>query len=97
MKKEERVKEVETVKVNVPKFGTILTARPKGMSFSEYRHKLAMQNAKLKARRQFGFLCYKAIEVIEQEVGEHKIQRVRKYPPCVGKRFILNYVKLWQD
>lgn len=67
-------KEVETVKVNVPKFGEILTARPEGMSFSEYRHKLDMQNAKLKARRQFGFLCCKADE------------------PCVGKRFILNYV-----
>ena len=90
--KEAKVKEVETVKVNVPKFGEILTARPKGMSFSEYRHKLAMQNAKLKARMQFGFLCYKAIEVIEDEVGAYKNQRVRKYPPCVGKRFILNYV-----
>ena len=88
----EKVKEVEIVKVNVPKFGTILTARPKGMSFSEYRHRLAMQNAKLKARRQFGFLCYKAIEVVEEEVGEYKIQRTKKYPPCVGKKFILNYV-----
>ena len=84
--------ERKVVKVDVPKFGEILTARPKGMSFSEYRHRLAMQNAKLKARRQFGFLCYKAIEVIEEEVGEHKIQRAKKYPPCVGKRFILNYV-----
>ena len=86
------VKEVETVKVNVPKFGTILTARPKRMSFIEYRHQLAMQNAKLKARRQFGFLCYKAIEVFEHEVGGAKVQQVKKYPPCVGKRFILNYV-----
>lgn len=92
MKKEVKVKEVETVKVNVPKFGTILTARPKGMSFSEYRHKLAMQNAKLKARRQFGFLCYKAVEVIETELGGVKVQEVKKYPPCVGKRFIFNYV-----
>ena len=66
--------ERKVVKVDVPKFGTILTARPEGMSFSEYRHKLAMQNAKLKARRQSGFLCCKADE------------------PCVGKRFILNYV-----
>lgn len=90
--KEVKVKEVETVKVNVPKFGEILTARPKGMKFSEYRNRLAMQNAKLKARRQFGFLCYKAIEVLETEVDGHKIQSVKKYPPCVGKRFILNYV-----
>lgn len=90
--KEAKVKEVETVKVNVPKFGEILTARPEGMSFSEYRHRLAMQNAKLKARRQFGFLCYKAIEVIETAVEGQKLQSVRKYPPCVGKRFILNYV-----
>lgn len=90
--KEAKVKEVETVKVNVPKFGEILTARPKGMKFSEYRHKLAMQNAKLKARKQFGFLCYKAIEVFEHEAGGAKIQQVKKYPPCVGKRFILNYV-----
>lgn len=85
-------KEVETVQVNVPKFGEILTARPEGMSYDEYRHKLAMQNAKLKARRQFGFLCYKAIEVIQSEVGGEKLQSVKKYPPCVGKRFILNYV-----
>ena len=90
--KEVKVKEVETVKVNVPKFGTILTARPKEMSFIEYRHRLAMQNAKMKARKQFGFLCYKAIEVFEHEVGGAKIQQVKKYPPCVGKRFILNYV-----
>lgn len=84
--------EREVVKVNVPKFGTILTARPEGMSYQEYRHKLSMQNAKLKARRQFGFLCYKAIEVIETSIEGHKIQSVKKYPPCVGKRFILNYV-----
>ena len=84
--------ERKIVKVDVPKFGTILTARPEGMSFSEYRHKLAMQNAKIKARRQFGFLCYKAIEVIETAVEGQKFQSVRKYPPCVGKRFILNYV-----
>ena len=90
--KEVKVKEVETVKVNVPKFGTILTARPEGMSFIEYRHKLEMQKSKLKARKQFGFLCYKAIEVLETEVEGHKIQSVKKYAPCVDKRFILNYV-----
>ena len=84
--------ERKVVKVDVPKFGTILTARPEGMKFSEYRHRLAMQNAKLKARRQFGFLCYKAVEVIETAVEGQKFQSVRKYPPCVGKRFILNYV-----
>lgn len=89
---EKEVKEVETIKVDVPKFGTILTARPEGMSMSEYRHKRAIQNAKLKARKQFGFLCYKAIEVFEHEVGGAKVQQVKKYPPCVGKRFILNYV-----
>lgn len=90
--KEAKVKEVETVKVNVPKFGEILTARPKRMKFSEYRHKLAMQNAKLKARKQFGFLCYKAVEVYETELEGVKVQKVRKYAPCVNKRFILNYV-----
>ena len=89
---EVKVKEVETVKVNVPKFGEILTARPEGMSMIDYRYKRAMQNAKLKARKQFGFLCYKAIEVLETEVDGHKIQSVKKYAPCVGKRFILNYV-----
>lgn len=89
---EKEVKKIETVKVNVPKFGTILTARPEGMSYSEYRHKLALQNEKLKARRKFGFLCYKAIEVIETEVEGIKFQQAKKYPPCVGKKFILNYV-----
>ena len=92
MEKEVKVKEVETVKVNVPTFGEILTARPEGMSFQEYRHKLDVQRSKLKARKQFGFMCYKAIEVIESEVEGHKIQSTKKYPPCVGKRFILNYV-----
>jgi hypothetical protein len=82
----------EVVKVNVPKFGEILTARPEGMSFAEYRHKLDMQRSKFKARKQFGFLCYKAVEVLDTEVDGHKIQSVKKYPPCVGKRFILNYV-----
>lgn len=90
--KEVKVKEVETVKVNVPKFGEILTARPKGMKFSEYRNRLAVQNAKLKARKQFGFLCYKAVEVIETELEGVKVQKVQKYAPCVNKRFILNYV-----
>lgn len=89
---EKKVKEIETVKVNVPKFGTILTARPEGMSYREYRHKLAIQNEKLKARRKFGFLCYKAIEVIETAVEGQKFHSTRKYPPCVGKKFILNYV-----
>lgn len=92
MEKEVKVKEVEIVKVNVPKFGEILTARPKGMKFSEYRHRLAMQNAKLKARKQFGFLCYKAVEVIETELEGEKFQQVKRYSPCVNKRFILNYV-----
>lgn len=90
--KKVKVKEVETVRVNVPKFGTILTARPEGMSMSDYRYKRQMQNAKLKARKQFGFLCYKSIEVIESEIDGKKIQDVKTYPPCVGKRFILNYV-----
>ena len=90
--KEVKVKEVKTVRVNVPKFGTILTKRPEGMSFIEYRHKLEMQKSKLKARRQFGFLCYKAIEVIETNTDGVKLQSAKKYPPCVGKRFILNYV-----
>ena len=90
--KEVKVKEVETVKVNVPKFEEILTARPEGMSMIDYRYKRAMQNAKFKARRQFRFLCYKAIEVFEHEVGGAKVQQTKKYPPCVGKRFILNYV-----
>ena len=85
-------KDMEEVKVNVPKFGTILTARPEGMSMDDYRYKRTMQNAKLKARKQFGFLCYKAIEVIESEIAGKKVQSVKKYPPCVGKRFILNYV-----
>ena len=89
---EKEVKKVETIKVDVQKFGEILTARPEGMSMSEYRHKRAIQNAKLKARKQFGFLCYKAIEVIETAVEGQKFHSVRKYPPCVGKRFILNYV-----
>ena len=88
---------MEEVKVNVPKFGEILTAMPKGMKFSEYRHKLAMQNAKLKARRQFGFLCYKAIEILETEVDGHKIQSVKKYVLVWVSVSSLITCKLWQD
>lgn len=92
MKKEVKKKEVELVTINVPKFGEILTKRPEGMSYSEYRHRLSMQNAKLKARRQFGFLCYKAVEIIDVGAGEQKIQQRRTYAPCVGKKFIFKYV-----
>lgn len=32
------------------------------------------------------------VKEVETELEGVKIQQVRKYPPCVGKRFILNYV-----
>ena len=81
----------EVVNVKAPRFGEILTARPVGMSYEDYRNKLVMQNAKLKARKR-GFLCYKSSEVIETEAGGRRFSRVKKYPPCVGKCFVVKFV-----
>ena len=79
-------KEVEVVRINVPKFGDILTARPEKLSYNEYRTLRASQNKRLKQRLK-GFLVYKASEIIK--VGETEM--LRKYQPCVGKKFVLNF------
>jgi hypothetical protein len=65
-------KEVEVVRINVPKFGDILTARPEKMSYEEYRAERAYQNKRLKKRLK-GFLVYKASEV--GKVGETEVLR----------------------
>lgn len=79
-------KEVEVVHINVPKFGDILTARPEKMSYEKYRAKRAYQHKRLKERLK-GFLVYKASEIVK--VGETEM--LRKYQPCVGKKFVLNF------
>ena len=79
-------KEVEVVRINVPKFGDILTARPENMSYEKYRAERAYQNKRLKKRLK-GFLVYKASEIVK--VGEAEM--LRKYQPCVGKKFVLNF------
>ena len=79
-------KEVEVVRINVPQFGDILTARPENMSYEKYRAKRAYQNKRLKERLK-GFLVYKASEIVK--VGETEM--LRKYQPCVGKKFVLNF------
>ena len=79
-------KEVEVVRINVPKFGDILTARPEKLSYGEYRIVRASQNKRLKERLK-GFLVYKASEIVK--VGEAEM--LRKYQPCVGKKFVLNF------
>lgn len=42
---------------------SLLTARPKGMSYQEYRERRAYQNAWLKERLK-GFICYVSSELI---------------------------------
>ena len=74
------------VRIDVPKFGEILTARPKKMSYEEYRAKRTGQNKRLKARLK-GFLVYKSSEIVK--VGE--VDMLRKYKPCVGKHFVLKF------
>ena len=41
----------------------LLTARPKGMSYQEYRERRAYQNAWLKERLK-GFICYVSSELV---------------------------------
>ena len=79
-------KEVKVAHINVSKFGDILTARPEKMSYEKYRAKRAYQNKRLKERLK-GFLVYKASEIVK--VGETEM--LRKYQPCVGKKFVLNF------
>ena len=79
-------KEVEVVHINVPKFGNILTARPENMSYEKYRAERAYQNKRLKKRLK-GFLVYKASEIVK--IGATEM--LRKYQPCVGKKFVLNF------
>ena len=79
-------KKVEVEHINVPKFGDILTARPEKLSYNEYRTVRAYQHKRLKERLK-GFLVYKASEIVK--VGETEM--LRKYQPCVGKKFVLNF------
>lgn len=79
-------KEVEVVRINVPKFGDILTARPEKLSYNKYRIVRASQNKRLKQRLK-GFLVYKASEIVK--VGE--MEMLRKYQPCAGKKYVLNF------
>jgi hypothetical protein len=71
-------------KLEVPEFEAIITARPAGMSFKDYRIKRKEQQEKLKFRKT-GFLVYLASEIITQQIGWQKIERIVKYPPFVGR------------
>ncbi len=75
----------KVVRFNAPKFGEILNGRPKGMSYEQYRFKRAYQHKRLKKRLK-GFLVYKASEIVKVDETE----MLRKYQPCVGKKFVLN-------
>lgn len=76
----------KVVHINVPKFGQILTVRPANMDYEQYRAERAYQCKRLKARLK-GFVVHKASEIIK--IGENQIYR--KYEPCVGKTFKLNF------
>lgn len=79
-------REFEVVRINAPKFGKILTARPANMPYDRYCEERAIQNKRLKERRK-GFLVYKASEIIT--IGEKSF--CQKYAPCVGKKFVLKF------
>jgi len=66
----------------------IITERPKGMSFEQYKTALREQKEWLQNRRK-GFLVYKAVEVYMQEFKDAKgikqKQQMRKtFAPFVG-------------
>lgn len=71
-------------KLEVPEFEAIITARPAGMSFKDYRRKRKEQQEKLKFRKT-EFLVYLASEIITQQIGGQKIERIVKYPAFVGR------------
>lgn len=66
-------KEVEVVRINVPKFGDILTARPEKLSYNEYRLLRASQHKRLKERLK-GFLV----------IRRARLSRLAKSRCCVS-------------
>lgn len=71
-------------KLEVPEFEAIITARPTGMSFKDYRRKRKEQQEKLKFRKT-GFIVYLASEIITQQIGGKKVKKLIKYRPFVGR------------
>ncbi|WAX17218.1 hypothetical protein PF672P2_00081 [Parabacteroides phage PF672P2] len=63
----------------------ILTKRPAGMSYADYKMHLKKQGAWLKERVSRGFLVYKSWEAVKSPVenGESGLA-VRKFSPFVG-------------
>ena len=53
--------------VGVPRFGDIITERPKNMAYNEYRRRLRIQNKRLK-RRLSGFWVWKSKAVLSLEM-----------------------------
>ena len=59
----------------------IITGRPKGMSFEEYKEKRSHSNAQLKERLR-GFLCYLSVQITDGKDGQ--IMR-KSYRPFIGQ------------
>lgn len=72
------------LELEAPEFKDIITARPTGMSFKDYRRKRKEQQEKLKLRKT-GFIVYLASEIITQQIGGKKVERLIKYRPFVGR------------
>lgn len=53
--------------ISVPRFGDILTERPKNMGYDEYRKRLRIQNKRLK-RRLSGFWAWKSKAILSLEM-----------------------------
>lgn len=61
---------------------SILTARPEGMSFEDYKRHLKAQKQWIKQRKQ-GFLVYRS-SVILTDPDDRKIKRKQTFHPFVG-------------
>lgn len=61
--KEESMQSTQKVMGGARNYTPLLTARPKGMSYQEYRERRAYQNAWLKERLK-GFICYVSSELV---------------------------------
>lgn len=85
VKKVEASKQVEqtTKKVELPTFsGQILTARPDGMSFKEYKEQLKAQKQWIKERKK-GFLVYRSSVVLTDPNDKTK-KRIQTFHPFEG-------------
>jgi len=81
---------MKTENIIIPKFGAIITERPKGMNYDQYKTELKEQKIKLNQRLK-GVMAYVVKEIITTEISGEKFESIRKYPTAT-KRMIKNVV-----